>query len=180
MQNMQPDSPLESEDLDPQILPTTTPEVLQQIIVRIQGEIRTLQVEHKAILKRIEVIKRTTVGLAHLFGAEFIDGELGGLLDVRNVEQSHRSPGLTAACRRLLQKCAEPLTARQMLESLRGQEPNLVAHHKYPDAALRVVLARLVSYGEAEEVVRLDNLRVWKKAGKAVSITAPVDNLRSR
>jgi hypothetical protein len=140
-------------------------ESVEYIIAQIRREVVVLRMEHKAILKRIELIKTTAVGLADVFGYEGVGGKVDVLLSASTGQQGMRRAGLTKICRRLLGTSAQPVSVGQMLEWIREQAPDLIASHKHPAAALRVVLRRLVSYGEAKERTDANNGRTWQRAG---------------
>lgn len=134
---------------------------VDHLIARIQREILVLRMEQKAISKRIEVIRKTAVGLEDVFGCEAINGKLKATLSVGT---SQRRSGLTESCQKRLEESGAPVTVRQMLEWMRQQRPDLLGHQKHPEVALRVVLKRLVSYGKAEEIARGDGPRSWRAA----------------
>ena len=167
MKDAIPDIRSDSEDARLEDFEAGSPEAdrlpeLTHILMRIQREILTLRTEHKAISKRIEVIKSTAAGLANVFGCEAVGGRLAGTLSGTAIRTGRLRKGLTGACRKLLEESAEPVTLRQMIDGMRCQEPDLIAHHKHPEATLRTVLRRLVSYGEAKEMARSNGGHAWQ------------------
>ena len=137
-------------------------EDLDRIISWIQEELRGLRLEHSAILKRIGVIKKTVSGLADVFGPSVLTEEMRGLLSVRTVSRDHSRPGPTSLCRQLLQESSEPLTIREIVGRIQEKHPGALAHHRDPAVSLRIVLRRLVTYREADEVLTIRGLRAWK------------------
>jgi len=121
---------------------------LPLVIDHIRGELRRLENQRVAIVRRIAIIKRTMAGLDTVFGPGIIDEELKVLLASRcSLDHSRRS-GLTSCCRRLLGSGRSPLTFQEMLTAFREQYPQIFLAQKDPPASLRTVLRRLVTYGE--------------------------------
>jgi hypothetical protein len=136
-------------------------EDVEQVVGRIQRELRTLRTEQVAIAKRIGLIKNTIAGLAEVFGPGVVGQELQGLLKVEPVKR-RRSRGLTDACRELLKETSEPQTLKQISARIHERFPTLVAHHRYPTTIIQMMLRRLVMYGEAEEIDAGAGLRSWR------------------
>jgi hypothetical protein len=137
-------------------------EDLDRIVNWIQQELRVLRMEHSAILKRIGVIKKTVTGLADVFGPSVLTTEMQSLLSVRTISRDHSRPGPTALCRQLLKESSTPLTVREIVARIQEKHPDALAHHRDPAVSLRIVLRRLVTYCEAEEVLSNRGLRAWK------------------
>jgi hypothetical protein len=142
-------------------------EDLDRIVNWIQQELKVLRMEHSAILKRIGIIKKTVTGLADVFGPAVLTVEMQSLLSVRTVARDHSRPGPTALCRQLLKESADPLTVREIVGRIQEKHPGALAHHRDPSVSLRIVLRRLVTYREAEEVLSAKGLRAWKWLAKS-------------
>lgn len=136
-------------------------EDVEQVVGRIQRELRTLRTEHAAIAKRIGLIKNTIAGLAEVFGPAVVGQDLQGLLKADPVKR-RRSRGLTDACRELLRETSEPQTLKQISARIHERFPTLVTHHRYPTTIIQMMLRRLVMYGEAEEIDGTAGMRYWK------------------
>jgi len=140
----------------------TRHEELEPVIGQLQSELRVLRLERAAILKRIGMIKKTIVGLADLFGADVINGELRDVLSLHSARRLRTHTGLTDLCRQLLREASEPLTVRQILGQLQERSPAGLVSHRHPLNSLRMILRRLVAYGEAEELLAETGLRAWR------------------
>jgi hypothetical protein len=134
---------------------------LSPVIGQLQSELRVLQLERAAILKRIGKIKKTIVGLADVFGSDGMDGELQGFLALQSARRFRTHTGLTDLCRQLLREAPEPLTAREILGQIQERSPAGLVGHRHPLNSLRMILRRLVAYGEAEESLTEKSLRAW-------------------
>jgi hypothetical protein len=134
-----------------------------RVIGRIEHELQLLLAERAAIQKRIRVIKDLIAGLAEVFGADIINGELEALLQPRSARRANRShPGITGLCRQILKESSEPLTARQICDMIQEKSPSVLIRTRKPTATLSVVLGRLVSYGEAESSQGEGSERIWR------------------
>jgi hypothetical protein len=136
-------------------------EELEPVIGQLQSQLRVLTLERAAIVKRIGIIKKTIVGLADLFGSDVIEGALQGLLPLHSGPRARTSPGLTALCRQLLRETSEPLTLGEITRQLQIKSPVWLASQRHPENSLRVILSRLVAYGEAEKVRTKDGACAW-------------------
>jgi len=133
-------------------------ETMQQVLL-------SLQCEHAAIRKRIQVVKRTLAGLAETFGLDISSNK-----EVQHSTREHyyyeRShPGLTETCRMLLMQLSRPLTAGELCKQIETETPQLLDRHKYPKVSVYVVLRRLVGYGQAVEGVDDKGKRTWLWVG---------------
>jgi hypothetical protein len=137
-------------------------EGLEPVIGQLQSQLRVLKLERAAILKRIGMVKKIVVGLADLFGSEVINGELQDLLSLQSARRLRTHPGLTDLCRQLLRGVSEPRTLHQILEQLQEESPVAWAGQRHPASVLRMILKRLVAYGEAEELLTEEGLRAWR------------------
>jgi hypothetical protein len=144
-------------------------EELESVIGQLQSQLRVLKHERAAILKRIGVIKKTVVGLADLFGPNVINGELQDFLSLQSAHRSRIHPALTDLCRQLLREASEPLTVRQILGQLQEKSPAALAGHKHRHNSLRMILKRLVAYGDAEPVLNEEGTRAWRSTSSSSS-----------
>ena len=136
-------------------------EELEPVIGQLQSRLQVLKLERAAIVKRIGIIKKTIVGLADLCGSEVIKGELQALLPPHSGPRARTRPGLTALCRQLLRETSEPLTLGEIMRRLQIKSPVQLAGHRHPENSLRVILGRLVAYGEAQTLRTKDGACSW-------------------
>jgi len=136
-------------------------EELEPVIGELQHRLRVLMLQRAAIGKRIGIIKKTVVGLADLFGSDVIKGELQDLLPLHSGPRARTRSGLTALCRQLLRETSEPLTLGEITRQLQIKSPVWLAGQRHPENSLRVILSRLVAYGEAEKVRTKDGACAW-------------------
>lgn len=134
---------------------------LEQVMGRIQQELRVLRMERAAIAQRIGLIKTTIVGLTEMFGAG-VAGESARSAFTTEPAKRCRKHGLTDACRHSLLETSVPQTLKQIHGRIQERCPALLAHHKYPMAIVQMMLRRLVMYGEADEIDHGRGLRAWK------------------
>ena len=142
-------------------------EELEPVIGQLQSQLRVLKLERAAILKRIGMVRKTVVGLAALFGADVINGELQGLLSFQSARRLRPHPGLTDPCRQLLREVSKPLTLRQIMGQLQEKSPASLAGQRHPANAVGMILKRLVASGEAEELQTGEGLRAWISTASA-------------
>jgi hypothetical protein len=136
-------------------------EDLEPVIGELQHRLRALMLQRVAIGKRIGIIKKTVVGLADLFGSDVIKGELQDLLPLHSGPRARARSGLTALCRQLLREASEPLTLGEIMRQVQIKSPVRLAGQRHPENSLRVILSRLVAYGEAEKVRTKDGACSW-------------------
>jgi hypothetical protein len=136
-------------------------EELEPVIGQLQSRLRVLKLERAAIVKRIRMIKKTIVGLADLCGSDGIKGEQQSLLPLHSGPCARRRPGLTALCRQLLRETSEPLTLGEIIRQLQIKSPVRLAGQRHPENSLRVILRRLVAYGEAQTLRTKDGACAW-------------------
>ncbi len=156
--------PIERKETDAEPLSIQSPEhgELEPVIGALQDRLRVLMLERAAIDKRIGIVKKTVVGLADLVGSDVINGEMLDPLRLPSARRSRTHPGLTDLCRQLLKEASEPLTVRQILRQLQDKSPGGLDRQRHPENSLRVILSRLVAYGEAEERRTKEGLCAWK------------------
>jgi hypothetical protein len=142
-------------------------EGLEAVIGQLHSQLRVLKLERAAILKRIGMVKKIVVGLADLFGSDVINGELQELLSLESVRRLRTHFGITDLCRQVLREVSAPLTLRQMLGQLQEKSPVAWAGQRHPENVLRVILQRLVAYGEAEELHTEEGLRTWRSTASS-------------
>ena len=132
---------------------------VQEVVKAAEEDLRQLIRQRADIVKRIGTIKQTIVGLANVFGDDWLSEELGELVGRKD---RGRQRGLTKSCRTLLMESNRPLSAQEMCEQLRGRIPLVLLHHKDPAASVTTVLNRLVAYGEALKVHDENGRRAWQ------------------
>jgi hypothetical protein len=144
------------------------PEDLNKLVCSIETELRELTETRTAISKRITAVRNTILGLAELFGSSVLGPELQSLVSIQP-PSSELHYGLTNVCRDLLRsRGAEPLTVQAFLHHAREKFPERMLVHKHPGTSVRVVLRRLVDYGEALEVLTETGVKAWRSATSAV------------
>jgi hypothetical protein len=128
---------------------------LQMVVERALDQLRQLTLQRQEIAQRIAVIKRTINGLALLYGGELQPKpEHGATAKPR--------PGITNACRVLLNRADTPLSAREVHAILQGEFPDLFRQPGNHYASLVTILNRLVKYGEADTFLRKGS-RFWQR-----------------
>jgi hypothetical protein len=169
----------EGTDTEPLSVQSPKHEDLEPVIGELQHRLRVLTHERAAIVKRIGIIKKTVVGLADLFGSGVIKEALLDLQPIQSYRCSRTHLTLTALCHRLLREASEPLTVPQILQQLQDKSPSGLDRQRHPENSLRVILSRLVAYGEAEELRTKEGLRAWKATatvGKLAEESPPTAN----
>jgi len=132
---------------------------VKEVVRRAHEELRQLLQQRADVMRRIGTIKRTIAGLANLFGDAVLNNELLELVDRKT---NGRQPGFTKACRMVLMDANHALSARDVYDRIQEKLPPMLERHKYPMAAIRTVLNRLVAYGEARAVALENGRRAWK------------------
>lgn len=130
---------------------------LHVVIGRMQEELQTLVRQREEVVRRIGTVKRTVAGLMALFDDYPIDEKLSELLGEK---KSQRRAGLSKECRFALMNSDQPLSAREVCEKVQTRLPSLTKH-KDALASVTTVLNRLVSYGEAYDIVLQSGRRCW-------------------
>jgi hypothetical protein len=134
------------------------------VILRAEQELHKLIEERAELTKRINAVKQTIAGLAHLFGDGFLDANL---LDFVDHKRGSRQPGITSACRRVLMEARRPMSARDVCDEIQRKIPDFLSRTKHPMGAILCILGRLEEYGEAT-VLRTDRgQRTWLWAAPA-------------
>jgi len=133
------------------------------VMQRAEQELRHLIEERTEISKRIGMVKRTILGLAKLFGNGALDTVPMQFLDRR---RGPRQPGITWACRRVLQEAQRPMGVHDVCHEVQRTTPSLLAHHKDPMASINTILTRLVEYGEATVAHGDQGQRAWLWVGQ--------------
>jgi hypothetical protein len=145
-------------------IPNTTD--VEQVIEYARTELRVLLHQRAEITRRLAVVRRTIVDLAKLFGHDA--SSLDQLTLIRPPQRA-RHTGLTEACRSVLMKASQPLTAHDVVAKMQASNAELIYHHKDPIASVTKILLRLESYGDATSEVGLSRRRSWmSKKGDAV------------
>jgi hypothetical protein len=132
---------------------------VQEVVKAAAEDLRQLIRQRADIVKRIGTIKQTIVGLANIFGDDWLGEELWELVGRKD---RARQRGLTKSCRTVLMEANRPLGAQEVCEQLQGRIPLVLLHHKDPAASVTTVLNRLVAYGEALKVRDENGRRVWQ------------------
>jgi hypothetical protein len=136
----------------------------ERLVETMQQVLLSLQCEHAAIRKRIQVVKRTLTGLVETFGLDISSNkELQHLIPQQYCGRSH--PGLTETCRAMLMRLSRPMTTGELCKKIETEAPHLLERHKYPKVSVYVVLKRLVTYGQALEGVDERGKRTWLWVG---------------
>ena len=131
---------------------------VEQVIEYAQTEVRVLLQRRAEITRRLTVLRRTITDLARIFGHHGLSSEPSTLL---KPPRRTRRTGLTEACRSILMKSPQPLTAHDVVERMRANHAALIYHHKDPMASVTTVLLRLESYGEAASEIGSSRRRLW-------------------
>ncbi len=142
----------------PELVEGTSAHV-QEIVKAAEEDLRQLMRQRADIVKRIGTIKQTIVGLANLFGDDWLGEELSELVGRK---EGARQRGLTRSCRTVLMEANRPLGAHEVCEQLQGRIPLVLLHHKDPAGSVTTVLNRLVAYGEALKVHDENGRRAWQ------------------
>jgi hypothetical protein len=134
------------------------PNDVELVIEYAQAEARVLLRQRAEITRRLTAIRRTIVDLARTFGHNLLGP---GDLALTRPPRKNRQGGLTEACRAVLLKASQPLTAQEIVEQMRASNPELISHHKDPIASATSILLRLESYGEASSEPGTTRRRSW-------------------
>jgi hypothetical protein len=132
---------------------------VQEVVKAAEEDLRHLLRQRADIAKRIGTIKQTIVGLANIFGADWLSKELRELVGRKD---RARQQGLTKSCRTVLMEANRPLGAHEVCKQVQGRIPLVLLHHKDPAASVTTVLNRLVAYGEARKVHDENGRRAWQ------------------
>jgi hypothetical protein len=143
---------------------------LKPVIGCLREQLRDLRLELASILKRIMTIKKTVSGLADLFGSDVVDGGLRVLLSPEPVRRARSHPGLTDLCRQFLREASEPLTVHQILRQFQERSSAGLARHRHPAHSLRMILRRLVDYGEAEQLLTDGGVHAWRLTARSCGL----------
>lgn len=131
---------------------------VELVIEYAQTEVRVLLQQRAQITKRLTAIRRTIADLARTFGHDALGQEV---LTLARPPKGNRHTGLTEACRSVLMKASQPLTAQEIVEEMQASNPDSINHHKDPIASATSILLRLESYGEATSEVGPSRRRLW-------------------
>lgn len=132
---------------------------VNKLLEEIYGEFQALTIQRQTILRRIGTLRRTIIGLSHLFGDEVVDESVLEAIDRKSSTRSH---GLTRTCRLVLMESSAPLTCQQVCDDIKHRNPALLAKHKDALASVNTVLNRLAKYGEARAVINERGKRAWE------------------
>lgn len=132
---------------------------IEQVVKLAGGELRALLTQRAAILRRLAILRRIISGLAEMFGDDLLPEDLRALIKLPT--QRTRGAGLTQACRSALSTSSRPLTAREVVDTIRAKDAKVIQNHKDPVASVTSILHRLGSYGEATTEVSQSGGRMW-------------------
>ncbi len=132
---------------------------IEHIVKLAGGELQVLLTQRAAILKRLAILRRIIAGLAEMFGDDVLPEDVRILTKLP--AQGTRGAGLTEACRAALSTSSRPLTAREVVDTIRTKDAKVIQHHKDPVASVTSILHRLGSYGEATAEVSQSGRRMW-------------------
>ena len=132
---------------------------VQEVARQVREELRQLYQQRAEVKRRIWAVKRTMSGLAALFGDNGVRKEPSAAVEGSTVE---RKPGFTKACRSILMKAGDPLSAREVHDRLNEDSPSLLSALRHPMTSVTTVLNRLADYGEAERVLLGNGRRAWQ------------------
>ena len=138
----------------------------ESVVQKLHSELTELLQQRADVMRHIATAKKTIVGLASLFGENLLTPELQSLVGVGDV---NRKPGLTKACRFILLEAGGPLSARNVVDELQHQDPEILAGHKDAVASVTTILNRLADYKEVERVLLSNGKRGWRWAGENTS-----------
>src|SRR5580693_9936112 len=136
---------------------------IEQIVKLAGGELQILLTQRAAILRRLAVLRRIISGLAEMFGDDVLPEDLRILIKLPT--RRTRGAGLTEACRSALSTSSRPLTAREVVDTIRAKDAKVIQNHKDPVASVTSILHRLGSYGEATTRISRSGRRMWEPVG---------------
>ena len=128
---------------------------LQMVVEQALDQLRQLTLQRQEIAQRIAIIKRTINGLALLYGGELQPKPEDGAT-------AKARPGITNACRVLLNRAETPLRAREVYAILQGDFPDFFRQPGNHYVSLVTILNRLVKYGEANTFLP-NGRRFWQR-----------------
>lgn len=132
---------------------------VQQVVKQAHDELLDLLSRRAELVKRIGTVKQTIAGLAGIFGESVLSEDLSKL--VGDAKSTSGRPGFTRTCRLILMQAKRPMSAREVCETIRTKEPEMLSQHKDPISSVTTVMNRLAKYGEAEAVTLGDGRRAW-------------------
>ncbi len=136
---------------------------VHEVLRQVHGELRHLLQQRADLVHRICIVKKTIVGLATLLGDDALSDELQELV---GGGKGMRKPGLTQACRTILMKAGQVMSAREVHDQIQEKYPSILAGHKDSMASVTTILSRLASQGEAQILSAGNGRRVWKWAAE--------------
>jgi hypothetical protein len=136
---------------------------VHEVLRQVHGELRHLLQQRAELVRRICMVKKTIVGLATLLGDAALSDELQELV---GGGKGLRKPGLTQACRTILMKAGQVVSAREVHDQIQEEYPAILAGHKDSMASVTTILSRLASQGEAQILSVGAGRRAWKWAAE--------------
>jgi hypothetical protein len=142
-------------------LAVAVPRMEIEQIAKLAGcELQVLLTQRAAILRRLAMLRRIISGLAEMFGDDVLPEDVRVLIKLPTAQRT-RGAGLTEACRAALSASSRPLTAREVVDTIRSNDAKVIQNHKDPVASVTSILHRLGSYGEATTEVSQSGRRMW-------------------
>jgi hypothetical protein len=132
---------------------------IEQIVKLAGAELEVLLTQRAAILRRLAILRRIISGLAEMFGYDLLPEDVRALIKLP--PKKTRGTGLTEACRAALSTSSRPLSAREVVDTIRTKDASVIQNHKDPVASVTSILHRLGSYGEATTEVSQSGRRMW-------------------
>jgi hypothetical protein len=148
---------------------------IEQIVKLAGGELQVLLTQRAAILRRLAILRRIVSGLAEMFGDDVLPEEVRALIKLPT--RRTRGVGLTEACRAALSTSSRPLTAREVVDTIRAKDAKMIQNHKDPVASVTSILHRLGSYGEATTKVNQSGRRMWAPVDSDGLVLTPASGL---
>lgn len=133
-------------------------ENLERLLGDLERELEVLSANRNEISKRMATIKHTVKSLNTLFGTEQAEAP-------DNSCRAREGSGLTNLCRGILRSRTDPVTLAEVLGYIQEHCPQKLVGHKRPQNSLRVILKRLVKYGDAIQIMNDEGAQAWKSAG---------------
>src|SRR5690349_15744981 len=110
------------------------------VVEQVGDQLRQLTLQRQRIDRRIAILKRALKGLALLYGDVLRSTP-------EEVSAGERRLGITHACRLVLERADNPLTAREVYAALQEAFPDVFPTPGNHRASLFTILNRLTKYG---------------------------------
>jgi preprotein translocase subunit SecD len=129
---------------------------IRRILQVAQTELHILLERRSTVLRRITSVRRTISALMNAYGVLSSQVETS----TSNKEDA-RQKGLTDACRTIVAESNQELTAEEVTQKVRENDPAAFRNHKNPVSSVATILRRLEAYGEAEPKMNRVGRRAW-------------------